>query len=76
VAERVDRAGEDCAVPVCTAGGPEIVNVRSAPSVVPDGFFAASRKWCVVPAVSPLIGTEAFAGFVPLPALLAGVVVV
>jgi hypothetical protein len=61
------------AEPVATTGAPAVVNVRSAPADVPDAFDATSRKWYVVPGVSPVTAVETFVEPVPAPVPLLGV---
>ena len=54
-------------------GGAEVVNVRSAPSVVPAALVATTRKWYVVAGASPLTTDVTDCVDEPLPALEAAV---
>ena len=51
------------------------VKVASGVLVVPAELVATSRKWYVVPAVSPEIGADTGTGALPDPALVAAVLV-
>jgi hypothetical protein len=52
-----------------------VVNVASAPEVVPDPFVATTRKWYLVFGIRLAIAADALTPVVPLPALLEAVFV-
>jgi len=51
--------------PVTETGLPDVVNVWSAPAVVPVAFVVTIRKWKLAPAARPVTAADMF--FVPVP---------